>query len=119
MACASDAGVELLLPLRLLRSVALIVNLAPVVERLLHTGQSPQIALHVGPAVALQDVPSALGQDYQGAVFADGGNRFDQSLISQVSQVTPVRIERSVLTVAKVAGRDDAEGADGGERPNL
>jgi len=114
MACASDPGVELLLTLRLLRSVALVVNLAPVVA-----GQSTQFALHVGPAVALQDVPSALGQDYKSAVFADGGNRLDQPLFFQVSQVAAIRVERAVLTVAEIAGGHDAEGADGSEGANL
>jgi len=36
-----------------------------------------------------------------------------------VPQITPVRIERPVLTVAKIAGGYDAEGADGGERADL
>jgi hypothetical protein len=46
-------------------------------------------------------------------------NCLDQPLFFQVSQVTPVRVERAVLTVAEIAGRDDAEGANGGERTNL
>lgn len=31
----------------------------------------------------------------------------------------PVRVERTVLAVAEIAGGHDAEGADGGERANL
>jgi hypothetical protein len=119
MTCASNAGVELLLPLRFLRSLALFVDLAPVVKPQLSTRFSQYFALHVGPAIALQNVPSALGQDDQGAVLADGWNRLDQPLISEVSQVASVRVERAVLAIAEIAGRDDAEGADGGERANL
>ncbi len=119
MACASYAGVELLPGSWLLGAVALIVNLASVVEVLLHTRQSQYVALHVRPAVALQDVPSALGEDDQGAVFADGWNRLDQPLLSKVTQVAAVRLQRAVLTVAEIASWHDAEGADGGERANL
>ena len=39
--------------------------------------------------------------------------------ISEVPQIAAVRVERAVLAVAKIAGRHDAEGADGGERANL
>ncbi len=77
------------------------------------------VALHVRPAVALQDVPSALGEDDQGAVFPDGWNRLDQPLLSKVPQVAAVRLQRAVLTVAEIAGWHDAEGTDGGERANL
>ncbi len=34
-------------------------------------------------------------------------------------QIAPVRVERTVLAVAEIAGGHDAEGADGGERANL
>jgi hypothetical protein len=119
MACASNAGVELLLAFRFLRSLALIVNIAPVVEPQLSARLSRYFALHVGPSVTLQDVPSALGEDHQGTVLADGRDRLDQPLLFQVSQVTPVRVERAILAVAEIAGGHDAEGADCGERANL
>jgi hypothetical protein len=38
---------------------------------------------------------------------------------SQVPQIAAVRVERSVLAVAEIAGRHDAEGADGGQRAHL
>ena len=34
-------------------------------------------------------------------------------------EIAPVRVERTVLAVAEIAGGHDAEGADGGERANL
>ena len=39
--------------------------------------------------------------------------------VSKVPQIAPVRLQRTVLTVAEIAGGHDAEGADGGERANL
>ena len=80
VACASHAGVELLPGLGLLGSAALIVNIAPVAELLLHTRQSQSFALHVGPAVALEHVASSLGQHDQRAVVTDSWNRLDESL---------------------------------------
>ena len=119
VARASDAGVELLPALRLLRSAALVVNVAPVVELLLHGRPSQFFAVHVGPAVALEDVASALGQHDQRAVVADGRNGLDEPRVSEVPEIAPVRIERTVLAVAEIAGRHDAEGADRGQRANL
>ena len=34
-------------------------------------------------------------------------------------QIALVRVERTVVAVAKIAGGDDAEGADGGQGANL
>ena len=34
-------------------------------------------------------------------------------------RIAPVRVERTVLAVAEIAGRHDAEGADRGQRANL
>ena len=57
VARTSDAGMELLPALRLLRSAALVVNVAPVVELPLHGRPLQFFAVHARPAVALEDVP--------------------------------------------------------------
>ncbi len=119
VACASRAGIELLPGLWLLRSAALVVNIAPVAELLLHARQSQCFALHVGPAVAFEYVSSSLGQHDQRAVVAGGRDGLDEPRVFEVPQIAPVRVERTVLAVAKIAGGHDAEGADGGERANL
>ena len=119
VARTSDADVELLPALRLLRSAALVVNVAPVVELPLHGRPLQFFAVHARPAVALEDVPAALGEHDQRAVVADGRDGLDEPRVSEVPQIAPVRVERTVLAVAEIAGGHDAEGADGGERANL
>jgi hypothetical protein len=69
--------------------------------------------------VALEDVPAAFREHDQRAVVADGRNRLDEPLVAQVPQIAPVRVERAVLAVAEIAGRNDAEGADGRQGPDL
>ena len=119
VACASDAGVELLPSFWLLGSAAFIANITPVAKFLLHARQSQYVALHVGPAVAFEHVSSSLGQHDQRAVVADGRDGLDEPRVSEAPQVTPVRVEQPVLTVAKIAGGHDTEGADGCERADL
>ena len=80
---------------------------------------SQLLAKDVGPSVALEDVPSALGEHDQRAVVADGRNRLDETLIPGVPQVAAMRVERPVTTVAEIAGGHDAEGADSRESADL
>ena len=69
--------------------------------------------------MVLEDVAATLREHDQRAVVADGRDGLDEPRVSEVPQIAPVRVERTVLAVAEIAGRHDAEGADGGERANL
>ena len=104
VACASHAGIELLPGLWLLGSAALVVNVAPVAELLLHTRQSQCFTLHVGPAVALEYVASSLGQHDQRAVVADGRDGLDEPRVSAGASDRPG------------AGRADGPGRRGDRR---
>lgn len=115
MTDASDSNVELLLRSRL--PTAPIVRDATTfaVDRL-----PPQfIGVHSRPAVAIEDVSASLGQHHQRPVITAGRNRVDQPGVLEVPQIAPVRVERTVVTIAEIAGRDDAEGTDGRHRADL
>jgi len=94
-------------------SAAFVVNVAPVVELPLHGRPLEFFAVHARPAVALKDVPAAFREHDQCAVVADGRDGLDEPRVSEVPQIAPVRVERTVLAVAEIASRHDAEGADG------
>ena len=119
VAGTSNADVELLPALRFLMSAALVVNLASVVEFPLHGRPLQFFAVHARPAVSLEDVLAAFREHDQCAAIADGRNGLDESRVSEVPQIAPVRVERAVLAVTEIAGGHDAEGADSGERANL
>jgi hypothetical protein len=116
---ASDAGVELLLARRLRRPARLIVHVGPVSEFSVQSLPLQLITMDVRPPIALEYVPASFREHHERAVFADGRNRLDEPGVSQVPQIAAVRVERSVLAVAEIAGRHDAEGADGGQRAHL
>src|SRR4030095_14029071 len=76
-------------------------------------------AMDVRPAIALDYIPASFREHHERAVFADGRNRLDEPGVSQVPQIAPVRIQRAVLAISKVAGWHDAEGADRRQRADL
>jgi hypothetical protein len=115
MSDASDPDVELLLRSRLATAPIVWDATTLAVDRL-----PPQfVGVHSRPAVALEDVSASLGQDHQRPIITAGRNGVDQPGVLEVPQIAPVRVERTVVAIAEIAGRDDAEGADGGERANL
>jgi hypothetical protein len=116
---ASNAGVELLLARRLLRSATLIVHVGPVSQFSVQSLPFQLIAMDVRPPIALEYIPASFREHHERAVFADGRNRLDEPGVSQVPQIAAVWVERSVLAVAEIAGRHNAEGAHGRERANL
>src|SRR5690606_30272855 len=80
----------------------------------------PQLlGVHRGPAVALEHVASSLGQHDESAIVAAGRNGIDEAGVLEVAQIAFVRVERTVVAVAEIAGGDDAEGADGSQGADL
>jgi hypothetical protein len=78
-----------------------------------------EIALSDDQARGVVGGDSAAREVVQRAVVADGRDSLDEPRVSEVPQIAPVRVERTVLAVAEIAGGHDAEGADGGERANF
>ena len=80
--------------------------------------RAPSPSNEIG-CILLAEPTFSFREHHQRAVFADGRNRLDKPGVSQVPQIAAVRVERSVLAVAEIAGRHDAEGPDGGQRAHL
>ena len=115
MADAPDSSVELLLGPRL-PTAPIVRDAAELpVYRL-----APQLLrVHAGPAVALENVSASLGQHDQRTIIADSRNRLDQARISEMPEISSMRIQWAVVAIAEIAGWHDAEGADGGQRADL
>ena len=115
MSDASDPDVELLLRSRLATAPIVWDATTLAVDRL-----PPQfVGVHSRPAVALEDVSASLGQDHQRPVITAGRNGVDQPGVLEVPQIAPVRVERTVVAIAEIAGRDDAERTDDSHRADL
>jgi hypothetical protein len=60
-------------------------------------------------AVGFQQVSAAVRQDYGVIAIARDADGLDEALFSEVPQVAIARIGRPIVTVPKVAGRDDTK----------
>jgi hypothetical protein len=68
--------------------------------------------------MALQNVSTFLRQDDERAVVSGSRCDLHEAGFFQVPQVAGAWIERALLTVSQIAGGDDAESTDDGERLN-
>ena len=72
-------------------------------------------AVVVAIAIRFKHVPAAVGQDDRLLAIAGDADGLDQTLFTEVPEVSVARIPRAILTVPKVAGRDDTKRSNGGE----
>jgi hypothetical protein len=71
------------------------------------------------PVMTFENVSTLLCENDERTVVSGSRNDVNEARFLQVPEVADARVERTFLSVAQVAGRDYAEGANDGERARL
>ncbi len=71
------------------------------------------------PSVCLQQTLAAVGQEHGDVPLPGHTSGVDKAQFAQVPELAVAQIQRPIVAVAKVLGRDHSEGADGGQRAAL
>ncbi|HKW03262.1 MAG TPA: hypothetical protein VJN96_25780 [Vicinamibacterales bacterium] len=69
--------------------------------------------------MGLQQTLAAVGQEHRDIPLAGHSSGIDEAQFAQVPELAVARVERTIVAVAEVLGRDNSEGADGGQGATL